>query len=67
MIALTDSELRELMAAANLVPIDLRDVFLRRVAAELRGGDLGAGLVHRVAFGIARTVAWDAERTAATA
>jgi|SRR5215467_14143695 len=65
MIALTDSELHELMAAANLVPWDRRDVFLQRVAAELRGKTLGDGLVHRVAYEVARTVAWDAERTAA--
>jgi len=66
MIALTDSELHELMAAANLVPWDRRDVFLVRVAAELRGKTLGDGLVHRVAYDVARTLAWDAERTAAT-
>ena len=68
MIALTDSELRELMQAASPVPWDLRDAFLTRVAVELRGkDDLGDGLVHRVAYEIARTIAWDAERSAVTA
>jgi len=66
MIALTDTQLRALMQAANLVPRDLRDVFLERVAVELRGKDLGDDLVHRVAYEVARTVAWDAERAAAT-
>jgi len=46
-IALSDTQLRELMQAAQLVPLDLRNVFLERVAARLRGQDLGDGLVHR--------------------
>ena len=50
-----------------MVPWDRRDVFLARVAAELRDKDLGDGLVRRVAYEIARSVAWDAERAAATA
>ena len=41
MIALSDSELHEVMQAAQMVPWHLRDVFLQRVAAELRGKDLG--------------------------
>jgi hypothetical protein len=36
-IALTDTQLRELMQAANMVPWDLRDAFLERVAAEISG------------------------------
>ena len=40
--------------------------FLARVAAELRGKDLGDGLVHRVAYEVARTITWDVGRTAAT-
>ena len=54
------------MQAAGTVPLDLRDAFLARVAAELRGKDLGDGLVYRVAYEVARMIAWDAERTAAT-
>jgi len=65
-IRLTDTQLRELMQAAGTVPLDLRDAFLARVAAELRGKDLGDGLVYRVAYEVARMIAWDAERTAAT-
>ena len=49
-IALSDSQLRELMQAAQLVPLDLRNAFLQQVAARLRGKDLGDGLVHRVAY-----------------
>jgi hypothetical protein len=36
-----------------------------RVAVELQGKPLGDGLVHRVAYQVARTIAWDAGRTAA--
>src|SRR5262249_34942006 len=64
-IGLTDSRLREPLQAAQMVPPDLRDVFLERVAAELRGKDLGDRLVHRVAYAVARTMTWDAGRTAA--
>ena len=64
-IALSDSQLRELMQAAQLVPLDLRNVFLERVAARLRGKDLGDGLVHRVSYEEARAITWDSERTAA--
>jgi len=49
-----------------MVPLDLRDAFLERVAVELRGKDLGDGLVHRVAYEVARAITWDAERTGAT-
>ena len=64
-IALSDTQLRELMQAAQLVPLDLRNVFLERVAARLRGQDLGDGLVHRVSYEEARAICWDVERTAA--
>jgi hypothetical protein len=30
----------------------------------LRGKDLGDGLVHRVAYGVAHTITWDAGRAA---
>jgi hypothetical protein len=52
------------MQAAGTVPLDLRDAFLARVADELRGKDLGDGLVHRTAYEIARSMTWDAGRTA---
>ena len=56
-IALSDAELAEVMAAARLVPFDLRQVYLERVAAELRGREiLGDGVVHRVAFAVTRTI-----------
>jgi hypothetical protein len=64
-IRFTDSQLRELMQAARILPPDLRDVFLERVAAELQGKPLGDGLVHRVVYEVARTIAWNAERAAA--
>jgi hypothetical protein len=34
------------------------------VADELRGQALVDGLVHRVAFAVAKTLAWDADRAA---
>lgn len=66
MIALSDSELHEVMQAAQTVPYDLRQTFLERLALEFRGKDLGDGLVHRVAYEVARAITWDAGRTAMT-
>jgi hypothetical protein len=63
-LGLSDSQMHELMQAAQSVPSDLRHIFLQRVADELRGKPLGEGLVHRVAFAVAKTLAWDADRTA---
>jgi hypothetical protein len=37
LIRLTDAQLHELMQAARMVPPDLRDIFLERVAVELQG------------------------------
>jgi hypothetical protein len=56
--------LHELTQTAQMVPPDLRDIFLERVAVE--GRPRGDGLVHRVAYNVARAITWDAERTAAT-
>ena len=56
MIRLTDAQLHELMQAARMVPPDLRDVFLERVPVELQGKPLGDGLVHRVAYQVARAI-----------
>lgn len=64
-IALTDSQLQEVLQAARTVPFDLRQAFLEQLAVELRGKALGDGLVHRVAHRVAREVTWDAERSAA--
>ena len=64
-IALTDSQLQEVLQAARMVPFDLRQAFLEQLAIELRGQVLGDGMVHRVAHRVAREVAWNAERTAA--
>jgi hypothetical protein len=62
-IRLTDAELRELMQAAQMMPFDLRDAFLARVAAERRGKLLATGL-YRLAYSVARSITWDAGRTA---
>jgi hypothetical protein len=63
-ITLTDAQMRELMQAASTIPFELRDGYLTRVAARLRGLDLGDGTVHRVAYEVARQMIWDAGRTA---
>jgi hypothetical protein len=49
-----------------MVPHDLRQAFLERLAVELQGRDLGDGLVHRVAYDVARAIVWSVERTAVT-
>lgn len=59
-LALTDEVLAEVFSAARLVPVECRGAFLERVADELAGQELGPGLVHRVAFKIARALVWDA-------
>jgi hypothetical protein len=64
-LRLTDAQLREVRQAALMVPHDLRSVFLERLALALRGqGELGDGVVHRVAYEVARVVVWDSERVA---
>jgi hypothetical protein len=50
MIRLTDAQLREVKQAGVMVPIDLRGLFLERLAEALRGKDLGDGIVHRTAY-----------------
>jgi hypothetical protein len=66
-IALTDSELHEVRQAANTVPWDLRGVYLERLAAELRGKKvLGPELVHQLAYEVARSITWDADRPVAS-
>ena len=54
----------EVRQAAATLPRDLRPVFLERLALELRGKDLGDGLVHRTARRVARAIIWEAEQTA---
>jgi len=63
-IQLTDSEMHEVQQAAAMVPRGLRGAFLERVAAELRGKDLGDGLVHQVVYSVARELTWSGARTA---
>lgn len=65
-IALTDAQLREIHAAAAIVPWDLRPAFLEQVFAALRGKDLSTadGLVHRVAHAVAHEITSAARRTA---
>lgn len=61
---LDDAELAEVLQAARTVPFDLRQAFLERLALELRGKLLGPGIVHNVAYRVAREIAWGAERAA---
>ena len=53
-LALTDSELDAVLAAARPLPVERRDAFLQAVAAELRGREVGPGLVHRVVAQVQR-------------
>jgi hypothetical protein len=63
-IRLSDAQLREVQAAAAMVPWDLRPAFLERLALQLRGKDLGDGLVHRLSYQVARAIVWETEQTA---
>jgi len=47
-----------------MVPLDLRQLYLERVMLELRGKDLGDGLIHRIAYQVARSITWNAGRMA---
>jgi hypothetical protein len=53
-LGLSDSQMHELMQAAQSIPSHLRHTFLQRVADELRGKALGDGLVHRTVYAIAK-------------
>jgi hypothetical protein len=61
-LALADDVLQEILQAAQIVPIKHRATFLERVAAELTGKTIGAGLAHRIAYRVARELAWDGSR-----
>jgi hypothetical protein len=63
-LGLSDSQMHELMQAAQSVPSHLRHTFLQRVADELRGKALGDGLVHRTVYAVAKSLRWGADRTA---
>jgi hypothetical protein len=64
-LRLSDRQLAEIRQAAQTVPWDLRPAYLERVAAELRGMDLAGadGLVHKIAYQVARSIIWTAGRT----
>jgi hypothetical protein len=64
LIALTDSELRELRQIAETIPWELRPDFLERVAAKLRGQEIGSGVIYRVAHEIARAIIYETGRRA---
>jgi hypothetical protein len=53
-IKLTDDELDAVMSAARPLAVERRDAFLQQVAAELRGREIGPGLVHRVVAQVQR-------------
>jgi hypothetical protein len=64
-IALPPDALREVRAAATLVPVEFRITFLSRVARELEGQRVvGPGNAHQIAFRVARELQWDWEREA---
>jgi hypothetical protein len=55
-LSLSDDEIDVLQRLAAPIAVEHRDAFLRQVAAALEPlqGDLGTGLVHRVAAGSAQ-------------
>jgi hypothetical protein len=63
-LRLSDTQLRQILDVAAVVPHDLRSAFLEAVATELRGRDLGDGTVHRIAHETARAIVRTARRTA---
>jgi len=63
-LRLSDTQLREVQQAGQLVPYHMRRAYLQRLAEALRGQDLGDGLVHRVAYSVAREIVWSSERVA---
>jgi hypothetical protein len=60
-LALADDVLQEILQTAQIMPIERRTTFLERVAAELTGKTIGAGLAHHIGLtAIARELAWEA-------
>jgi len=53
-VRFTQSQMLDVMTAANQIPQELRGIFLQRVAAELAGRDYGDADVHRAAHKVAR-------------
>lgn len=55
-LRLSNHQLNEIKAAAASLPIDLRPIFLERLALALQGKDLSNadGMVHRTARAVAR-------------
>ena len=54
-VSLTDDQLRQVMTIAEQIPYDLRDIYLKTLAAHLRhrcdrDGSVGDGDVHRAAI-----------------
>jgi hypothetical protein len=47
-LALSDDQLTAIMQAAAPLPFHRRAAFLEEIAAQLRGREIGDGLVHRV-------------------
>jgi hypothetical protein len=47
-LALSDDQLTAIMQAAAPLPFNRRAAFLEEIAAQLRGREIGDGLVHRV-------------------
>jgi hypothetical protein len=56
MLALTDTQLADIMAVARTLPRWQRDAFLQAVANELQGKEIGDGAVHLAAVRAARKV-----------
>src|SRR6266436_6439834 len=62
-LALTQEQLEQVMRTAAPIPLNLRDEYLRRVAAELQGRpEFGDGEVYRACRAAAKAVMWNVLR-----
>src|SRR5262245_24786976 len=61
-LRLTDEQLNQVMRTAAPIPLELRDEYQRRVAAQLRGPEFGDGEVYRACKEAAKAVMWNMQR-----
>jgi hypothetical protein len=61
-LALSQSQLDQVMQTAGPIPPDLRDAYLLLVARTLSGRDFDDGDVYRACTAAAKSVMWDVAR-----
>jgi len=60
-LALTDSQLAQVMYTAKAIPRDRRDEYLQRVAEALQGRDFGDGDVFRACAAARKATMWSVD------